>query len=265
MNTPLAVAALIYNGVVYFLFGMSAQGSSSYPTFFKLMALPWLFIIPFSLALEEKDEKKRLRYFLGAFLLAPLVALVMFWGTLSEKYQQKKRKNEVITEYKTALATADSDPARAYLACFLAQPYRFSEPNDAPHDCSIALKSVSDAKFCRTLCPEAPSVNTEPCSTDTSSVIRDCARIMISKMNFDSPYDVCKMAGLLNYRRPATRIDQFQGYSNDGPDDYFHGHYIECLEENVRNEKNGQYKTLGELLKINYKKIPTHTRKPLPE
>jgi len=264
VKAPLAISALIYNGVVYFLFAMSAQGSSSYPTFFKLMALPWLFVIPFSLCAEAKDEKKRLRYFLGAVLVAPLVALMMFWGTLSEKYQQKKRKNEVITEYKTALATADSDPARAYLACFLALPYRFSEPNDIP-PCSIALKSVSDAKFCRTLCPEAPSVNTEPCLTNTSSVIRDCARIMISKMNFDSPLDVCKMAGLLNYRRPATRFDQAEGYYNDGTDDYFQGYYIQCLDESVRNEQNGQYRTLGQLLKINYKKIPTRTRKPLPE
>lgn len=253
----------IYFFVLQILFGMSGGPGSLY---IKLILLPLLFIVPFFLALDEKNEKRRTRFFIGSFVLPLVGALAMFGSDIAESIRKKADKREALNTYQSALATAEKDPAHAYLACYLAKLY--ATPNDEPIDCKETLNSVSDARFCRTLCPLNPasgSPNSQLCATHRSDLMRECADIMISKMDPKSPSDVCKLAGLINYQGPVGFAERLAGYDVAAPDLYFQGFYIWCLETVVRNEQTGEYKTLAELLNINLKTLPRNTRKPLPE
>lgn len=241
----LGIAVFIYWYALFIAFAMSGTSTLA-GAFTKLALLPLLFLIPLIVALfvSGPDKRKnRIRLIMVAIVLPLLSALVMFWKNISEFYQDKAYLKRVHRNYVNALAKASSDPARAYLTCYLANHFENA-------DCAEALKTVSDGRFCQTLCSDNQGSDPEIskiCSTYGISLKINCANIMIRKMDPQSPLDICKEAGLMNYRSGDT---------------FFQGHYYDCLNSTLR--VGTEYRTLGELLKIKTNGLPTHTQAPLP-
>lgn len=238
------------------VFAVSA--SSSYTgTFLKLFILPLFFVAPLIAAIFASGPSKkikRIRFLTLAFVLPGMSFLILFWSKLSDSYQNKIFLKNVHNNYVKSLAEADRNPSRAFLLCYFANHFETL-------DCSETLKFISQASFCRTLCDEKNRSDAELaklCSTYGISLNIKCADLMIQRMDPQSPYDACMAAGLMNFQTAHG---------------FFQGHYKRCLNSSLRVGTNkGQdgallyeYKTLGEILKINTQDLPSHTQDPLPQ
>lgn len=240
----LAIFILIGIGFAWFMLFMMyaiAANPTTTSAVLKLAVLPLLVGVPLVVAIfatGEKKQKKRIYLVISSVVLPALSYFVLFFGDISKSFLAKRNQTETIEKYRAALLAADQEPIRAFLTCLEAQQYE-------QIDCAETLKTVSDAKICRELC----KFRHHYCSTPFEvSLTLSCAKIMVSKVDPHFPKDVCKDAGLMNVSTGSS---------------FFQGHYKSCLNFPVNGDS--QLRTLGDLLSIETRMIPDHTKTPLRE
>lgn len=192
LTVIIVIGMLVWSFFFFLVAGMSGAAGHQLAAYEKIALLPWLGGAPLLISLWTFGEVSK-KWTL--VLLTLMVAL--------PTYSWNAQKLEDYYDNKTLEELAKKDPIKALDRC---ASWRYNSArregglNDLAY-CSVLIKSFPDTSVCKELCSKCND-------TDKWNKRKDCAKQFVRYMDRNSPYDLCKSAGLLNQPLGDGRFNQ---------------------------------------------------------